>query len=112
MVSFDLPGHGGSPRRASYRSDEIAAVVHEAVTGAGLDAPVVAGHSLGGVLATLYAAAYPARGVVNVDQPLLPGNFAEVLRLTGRRKCPGPRSFRGPGHRHSSVLSVSTERQC
>ncbi|MYV51088.1 alpha/beta hydrolase [Streptomyces sp. SID3212] len=80
VLSFDLPGHGDSPRRDSYRSDEIAAVVHEAVTDAGLDAPVVVGHSLGGVLATVYAATYPARGAVNVDQPLLPGNFAEVLR--------------------------------
>jgi pimeloyl-ACP methyl ester carboxylesterase len=80
VVSFDLPGHGDSTRRDSYRSGEIAAVVHQAVTEAGLDAPVLAGHSLGGVLATVYAAAYPARGVVNVDQPLLPGGFGEVLR--------------------------------
>jgi pimeloyl-ACP methyl ester carboxylesterase len=80
VVSFDLPGHGGSPRRDSYQTDEVAAVVHQAVTEAGLDSPVLVGHSLGGVVATIYAATYPARGVVNVDQPLLVGKFGKVLR--------------------------------
>ena len=79
-VAFDLPGHGDSPRRDSYHLDEIAEVVHQAVTDAGLDAPVLVGHSLGGALATVYAAAYPARGVVNLDQPLLVGAFGDVLR--------------------------------
>lgn len=80
VLAFDLPGHGDSPRRDSYRSDEIAGVVHRAVEDAGLAAPVVVGHSLGGVLATVYAGMYPARGAVNVDQPLLPGAFSAVLR--------------------------------
>ncbi|WP_326558123.1 alpha/beta fold hydrolase [Micromonospora sp. NBC_01796] len=80
VVAFDLPGHGDSPRRNSYHSDEVAAVIHRAVTDAGLEAPVLVGHSLGGVLATIYAATYPARGVVNVDQPLLVGNFGKALR--------------------------------
>lgn len=80
VVAFDLPGHGGSPRRDSYDLDEVAAVVHDAVTEAGLTAPIVVGHSLGGVLATVYGATYPVRGVVNVDQPLLVGGFAEILR--------------------------------
>jgi pimeloyl-ACP methyl ester carboxylesterase len=79
-VAFDLPGHGDSARRGSYHIAEVAAVVHEAVTAAGLAAPVVVGHSLGGVIATAYGAAYPAAGVVNIDQPLLAGPFAEVLR--------------------------------
>ncbi|GAA4589329.1 alpha/beta fold hydrolase [Planotetraspora phitsanulokensis] len=79
-LALDLPGHGGSPRRDSYRLDEVVGVLHQAVTEAGLDAPIVVGHSLGGVLATIYAATYPARGVVNVDQPLLVGGFGEVLR--------------------------------
>ena len=54
--------------------------MHHAVTAAGLDAPVLVGHSAGGVLATIYAATHPARGVVNLDQPLLAGGFAAVLR--------------------------------
>ncbi|GGP12962.1 alpha/beta hydrolase [Nonomuraea glycinis] len=80
VVAFDLPGHGKSPARDSYQLDEVAAVVHQAVTAAGLDAPIVAGHSLGGALATVYAARYPARGVINIDQPLLVGGFRDVLR--------------------------------
>jgi pimeloyl-ACP methyl ester carboxylesterase len=80
VVALDLPGHGGSQRRESYHMSEIAAVVHDAVTDAGLEAPVLAGHSIGGLLATIYAATYPSRGVVNVDQPLLVGSFAERLR--------------------------------
>ncbi|GIF74647.1 alpha/beta fold hydrolase [Asanoa siamensis] len=80
IVAFDLPGHGESPRRTSYHLDEVCQVVHAAVTAAGLDAPVVVGHSIGGVLATHYGATYAARGVVNLDQPLLAGGFAELLR--------------------------------
>lgn len=80
ILAFDLPGHGESQPRASYQTDDVAAVIHEAVTAAGLDAPIVVGHSLSGVLATIYAATYPVRGAVNVDQPLLVGNFGDVLR--------------------------------
>lgn len=79
-VAFDLPGHGESPRRDSYRLDELADVLHEAITAAGLREPVIVGHSLAGVLATVYAARYPARAVVNVDQPLLVGGFQDLLR--------------------------------
>ncbi|MEU1600308.1 alpha/beta hydrolase [Streptomyces sp. NPDC005708] len=80
VLALDLPGHGDSPGRDTYDLDAVAATVHQAVTETGLDAPVVVGHSIGGVLATIYAASYPARGVVNVDQPLLAGPFADMLR--------------------------------
>ncbi|MFI6761120.1 alpha/beta fold hydrolase [Micromonospora sp. NPDC050417] len=80
VLTLDLPGHGGSPRRDSYQTDEIAQVIHEAVTDAGLESPIMVGHSLGGVLATIYAARYPTRGAVNIDQPLLVGGFGEALR--------------------------------
>ncbi|MEV4539822.1 alpha/beta fold hydrolase [Asanoa sp. NPDC049518] len=80
VLALDLPGHGASVARRRYGLDEVARTIHDAVVDAGLDAPVVVGHSLGGVLATMYAAAYPTRGVVNVDQPLLPGGFATMLR--------------------------------
>ncbi|WP_189938157.1 alpha/beta fold hydrolase [Streptomyces sulfonofaciens] len=89
-IAFDLPGHGNSPRQESYRVADVAAVVHEAVTEAGLAAPVLVGHSLGGVVATAYAGTYPAAGVVNVDQPLLVGPFAQVLRQAEE-------DLRGPG---------------
>ncbi|GGK21761.1 alpha/beta hydrolase [Streptomyces camponoticapitis] len=79
VLAVDLPGHGGSARRPTYHLDEVAGQVHEAATEAGFDTPVVVGHSLGGALATVYAAAHPAVAVVNIDQPLLVGPFRDVL---------------------------------
>lgn len=80
VVALDLPGHGESPRGGSYHLGDVADLVHESVTEAGLRLPVLAGHSIGGVLATVYAAKYPAKAVLNIDQPLLAGPFAEMLR--------------------------------
>jgi pimeloyl-ACP methyl ester carboxylesterase len=80
VLVLDLPGHGNSPARPTYHLDEVTDAVHQAVTAAGLTAPVLVGHGLGAALATGYAAAYPSRGVVNVDQPLRVEGFAEVLR--------------------------------
>jgi pimeloyl-ACP methyl ester carboxylesterase len=51
---------------------------------------VLAGHSAGGVIATIYAARYPAAGVVNVDQPLQVEPFARLVRsLAGPLRGPG-----------------------
>jgi pimeloyl-ACP methyl ester carboxylesterase len=80
VVNFDLPGHGESPRRGSYHLTDLTDVLHAAITEARIARPVVAGHSAGGVLATAYAARYPVRGVVNIDQPLRVGGFGEFLR--------------------------------
>ncbi|HUQ57776.1 alpha/beta hydrolase [Lentzea sp.] len=79
VLVIDLPGHGGSARRPSYRLDDVVNQIHEAVTAAGLDAPVLVGHSIGGVIATAYAARHPAAAVVNLDQPLLAGPFRDLL---------------------------------
>jgi pimeloyl-ACP methyl ester carboxylesterase len=79
-VAFDLPGHGDSPPRDSYAPADVADVLHEAVAAAGLDAPVLVGHSIGAVLATAYAARHPACAVLNIDQPLLAGPFGDRLR--------------------------------
>ena len=59
VVAFDLPGHGASPDQDSYDVDRVISTVHRAVEEASLDAPVMVGHSIGGVLATVYAARYP-----------------------------------------------------
>ena len=51
---------------------------------------MLAGHSAGGVIATIYAARYPAAGVVNVDQPLQVEPFARLVRsLAGPLRGPG-----------------------
>lgn len=80
VLTLDLPGHGESPRLDSYAADDVATVIRQAVVEAGLDDPVLVGHSLGGVLATAYAGSHPVRGVVNLDQPLLVSDFGIYLR--------------------------------
>jgi pimeloyl-ACP methyl ester carboxylesterase len=51
---------------------------------------VLAGHSASGVIATVYAARYPAAGVVNVDQPLQVEPFARLVQsLAGPLHGPG-----------------------
>ncbi|MEH1168681.1 alpha/beta fold hydrolase [Micromonospora sp. CPCC 205539] len=80
VLALDLPGHGSAPRRDSYGMAEVAEVLHGQVTEAGLVDPIVVGHSVGAVVATTYAARYPVRGVVNLDQILLPGPFGAAVR--------------------------------
>ena len=44
-VAIDLPGHGDSPDASSYLPEAIAEQVHDAADAAGLESPVVVGHS-------------------------------------------------------------------
>jgi pimeloyl-ACP methyl ester carboxylesterase len=67
ILSLDLPGHGQSRQLPSYRVVDVVDAVNAAVTDAGLDRPVMVGHSIGAGVATAYAAFYPTSGVVNVD---------------------------------------------
>ncbi|GAB4106187.1 alpha/beta hydrolase [Micromonospora taraxaci] len=81
VLALDLPGHGDAPPRASYDLREVAELLHSQITSAGLTRPpTVVGHSVGGVIATIYAARYPTSAVVNLDQFLLPGPFGDVVR--------------------------------
>ena len=80
VLALDLPGHGVSPPWPSYDVASVASGVHRAVEEAQLQSPVVVGHSIGGVIATVYAARYPTRGVINVDQPLQVAPFAGLVR--------------------------------
>jgi len=90
VLALDLPGHGDSPGWASYDMEALAEGVHRAVGEAGLQPPVLAGHSVAGVIASVYAARYPARGVVNVDQPLQVEPFARLVSsLAGPLRGPG-----------------------
>ena len=80
VVAMDLRGHGGSSPGQGYDTGSMAGDVHEVVDALGLDRPLVVGHSLGGVVATAFAATFPCRGVVNVDQPLALGGFQDGVR--------------------------------
>lgn len=68
VLVLDLPGRAGSAPWPGYDLVRAAAAVHEAVRWTRLDAPVMVGHAMAAAIATVYAACYPVRGVVNVDQ--------------------------------------------
>lgn len=79
-LALDLPGHGDSAAWPSHDIASVADGVHRAVTEAGLDAPVVVGHSMAAIVASVYASRHPARGVINVDQSLETAPFATMLQ--------------------------------
>jgi pimeloyl-ACP methyl ester carboxylesterase len=80
VIAIDLRGHGESARRPPYDALTMAADVQSVVTDAGATEALVVGHSLGGAIVSLYAAAQPVRGVVSVDQPLELTGFQALLR--------------------------------
>ena len=90
VLAIDLPGHGDLPAAATYDLDTFGAQLQTALDEAGLEAPVVVGHSAGALAATVYAAHHPTRGVVNIDQPLEVSGFAELVRSLADE-------LRGPG---------------
>jgi len=92
VLALDLPGHGDAPPLASYDMAEVAEVIHSQVAAALTEPPTVVGHSVGGVIATVYAARYPTRAVVNLDPFLLPGRFGALVRAAEPE-------LRGPGWR-------------
>jgi pimeloyl-ACP methyl ester carboxylesterase len=80
VVAIDLRGHGESGRQDPYDMLTLATDVHAVVRELDLDDPLMVGHSLGGVVVSAYGGApYPARAIVNVDQPIALGAFKEAL---------------------------------
>jgi pimeloyl-ACP methyl ester carboxylesterase len=79
-ISLDLPGHGKSGPAASYGMDAVVDIVHEAIEEAGVAPPVIVGHSLAAIIATIYATKHSTSGVVNVDQSLRTQQFSGFLR--------------------------------
>ena len=79
-LALDLPGHGESPDWSSYDVESVAHGVYRAVEEAQVQAPVIVGHSIAAVIATVYAARHPTRGIVNVDQSLQVAPFARLVQ--------------------------------
>lgn len=82
VLVVDLRGHGSSPSAGPYDPLTLATDVHDTVVAAGFDgarAPLLIGHSLGGVVVSAYASMFATRGVINVDQPLRLAAFKEAL---------------------------------
>jgi pimeloyl-ACP methyl ester carboxylesterase len=78
-VRLDLRGHGASSRAAEYSMLSLVGDVRAVVEEVALGEPAIVGHSLGGSIAAVYAAAHGARAVVCVDQSLRFGEFAELV---------------------------------
>jgi pimeloyl-ACP methyl ester carboxylesterase len=89
-LALDLPGHGGSQMLEARGLAPVVSAVHEAVVDAGIDRPVVVGHSIGGPLAAIYASEYPAAGVISIEAPIRLEGFAAGLRQAAPH-------LRGPG---------------
>lgn len=80
VFGVDLPGHGRSPD-ADWDWDAAIAALDDVVLANGLGTPIVVGHSLGGMLATLWADTHPdCPAAVSLD-----GNPT----VRGRQQLPG-----------------------
>jgi pimeloyl-ACP methyl ester carboxylesterase len=77
-VTVDLPGHGGSSE-PSRVLDDVALGVMQLLDKLGIEPPVVVGHSMGGALASIYAAHHRACGLVLVDQAPYVRPFAAMV---------------------------------
>lgn len=80
VTTLDLRGMGASEDADDYSSIGMVRDIEAVVGAAGITDPLVIGHSLGGVVVTVYAATAQVRGVINVDQPLQLSGFQEGLR--------------------------------
>jgi pimeloyl-ACP methyl ester carboxylesterase len=83
-LALDMPGEGES--FGVFRGLEVAVEqLHAAIASAGIDNPVVVGHSGSAIGAMFYAMQYPVRGIVNVDAVLDNDAFSARLRALAPR---------------------------
>jgi pimeloyl-ACP methyl ester carboxylesterase len=88
-VRIDFRGHGASSRCRAYELDGLVSDVTSVISASGIDSPVVVGHSLGGLVATIAAAMGATGPVVCIDQPLALEGFAEIVHpLVARLRNP------------------------
>ena len=80
VLNLDLPGHGDSPDQLPHTMERIVGLIHQAAGEAGLATPVLAGHSQSGGFASVYAAQYPASGVINVEASPDLWTFVQVIQ--------------------------------
>ncbi len=78
-IAIDLPAHGESGG-APAPVEQVAARVHELLVTRAAERPIVVGHSMSGAFAWAYAAAYPTRGLVMVDNGPDIRPFAKLVR--------------------------------
>ncbi|MBU2979769.1 alpha/beta hydrolase [Alteromonas sp. C1M14] len=72
FIALDLPGHGKSSHRsddAHYHQLDFVQDLYALIKSQGVTSVILLGHSLGGILATLFAAVFPelVKGVISLD---------------------------------------------
>lgn len=70
VVTFDLRGHGRSSLADDYSSLVVTQDMVSVIEASGIESPLLVGHALGAVVASVTATQVPCRGVVNIDQVL------------------------------------------
>tara|TARA_B100002003_G_scaffold192832_1_gene182211 strand:+ start:4204 stop:4977 length:774 start_codon:yes stop_codon:yes gene_type:complete len=98
-IAIDLPGHGMSNHRAPgahYNQMDYIQDLHELVVSEEWQDIVIVGHSMGGILASIYAAVFPERvkGIAMIDAcgplTLPPETSSEQLRASILSRMPKP----------------------
>ncbi len=79
VLAVDLRGHGESEVVPPFDVFTMATDLHDVVEAEGIDRPLLIGHSLGGMVVSVYASMFEARGVINVDQSLELSAFKAAL---------------------------------
>jgi pimeloyl-ACP methyl ester carboxylesterase len=84
-VRIDFRGHGTSSHRRPYELDALVSDVLSVISATCTEPPVVVGHSLGGLVATIAAATGVTGAVICVDQALTLEGFAEIVHTLAPR---------------------------
>jgi pimeloyl-ACP methyl ester carboxylesterase len=79
-IAVDLPGHGETSGPGCGLDELAASLADTLQTVCGTANPIVVGHSMAGILAVRYASSYPVAGMVCVDQSVMVGPFATIVR--------------------------------
>ncbi|WP_084462407.1 alpha/beta fold hydrolase [Oceanibaculum pacificum] len=87
---YERPGHGGSdpltlPRGKDYLHMEAERILPQVLDAAGIDRPLPVGHSDGGSIALLYAAAFPDRTAAAITEAA--HVFVEDVTVAGVRQA-------------------------
>jgi len=110
FIALDLPGHGYSshrPHGTHYNQADYLQDIHALITSQQWDKVILIGHSMGGILASMYAGLFPEQvvGVVSIDAcgPLTMGDDTAQSQM---REAILSRSRK----RASTLMSVDIEK--